>query len=320
MPLVATTSEFALYLLREGIRQPEYYVNVLKYIQSHCELTYSSISGFFDQLLLTGTKASTINRYLAVVKSYGRCNHLEWVEELHKFKEDMPRIGLLSDDEIELFLSLSCPPNTPIVSWNRWTLFWTILSFTGMRPRECASLTVSDIDFNSNNFLLWETKTNIPRSVPIPQMLKKILKQYCENREGLLFPVTRRDASMGIMSPSTWRMAFKRRLALLHINRKYLKPYSLRHSYITDLLSNDIGIEKVGKLVGHKNITTTMHYTHLVNKDVQKIINKHPILEKNVPTEELLQKVIKEVMESGLIERKEIQFNLSKTGFSLALS
>lgn len=45
-----------------------------------------------------------------------------------------------------------------------------------------------------------------------------------------------------------------------------------------------------------------------------------PFLEKHMSTEELLNQVVKGVMESGIIDRKEVNFNLSKTGFSLALT
>jgi integrase len=310
-------SEFRRYLIRVGIKRPNYYIQLATKLQTSNKLTKASFWAFVDTQLANGVKPSSINRYMAVVKLYGRFRGWAWVENLHKLKEDTPKIGLLSDDEVEAFLSLPPPPNTPVTSWNRWTLFFSILAFSGMRPNECATLTVEDIDFTSNNFLLWDTKTNVPRRVPIAAILQKPLRAHCASKSGLLFSTTRQDATVSILSPAAWRAHFRRRLAILKINRRHLKPYSFRHSYVTDMLSAGVGESKVQKLVGHRDIRTTQRYTHLVNKDVQEVINQHPILQKSRDTREILQSEIKHVQQTGLLDREDVAFTITKNGFSV---
>lgn len=262
---------------------------------------------YIASLLKNNYSSSYYNDHIVTMRVWGKFIHTTEFDDIKQIKERSKVKATMSDSEIEAFLSLPPRRNGPKENWyyNKYTLFYSIMAYTGMRPGEVAHLQTGNVDFGRSIFVLEDTKTNTPRFVPIPPNLTETLRQYIlVLKTDYLFPSPQggnKDGFGPVIDNVDWYYNFHQRLKRLGIKRSNLTVYSLRHSFITRMLEEDVNIFKVQKIVGHKRLETTAIYTHMTTKDMQNAIAKHPLIRKSTDPKQILRSII-EVLKAFSLE------------------
>jgi integrase/recombinase XerD len=156
-----------------------------------------------------------------------------------------------------------------------------ILYATGSRASEVVGLKLEDL-FLDSGFLKCLGKGNKQRVVPLGRPAREALRAYLEeSRPHLVRAVP--DCPWVFVSRAG-RILTREMLWVLvkkYVRRAGLSvmasPHTLRHSFATHMLAGGADLRTVQELLGHANIRTTQHYTH-VDRDRLKTIHSkfHP--------------------------------------------
>jgi len=144
------------------------------------------------------------------------------------------------------------------LSWKTAAIL-RLLSLTGMRRDEVLDLTWNMVDVRHRVFRLPESKTG-QKVVPFGAPVLRVLELAQEHRRAgcdYIFPTCtgRRMDSSSITR--SWR---KLRGA---IGLDDVRLHDLRHSAASDALMSGVPLAVVGKILGHRNPSTTARYAHI---------------------------------------------------------
>jgi integron integrase len=176
----------------------------------------------------------------------------------------------------------------------------------GMRVEvDCLQLRVKDVDFGQGTVTIRESKGGGARVLSLPAFLVERLQRHVQKvkaiheqdlRDGwgavelpgalarkyqnapkefgwqYLFPAASRWVNQGTGEqgrPHIHETAIQKTVSAARKAAgitKHITPHTFRHSYATHLLEDGETIRTVQELLGHKNVTTTMIYTHVMQK------------------------------------------------------
>ncbi|HWZ93499.1 MAG TPA: integron integrase [Polyangiaceae bacterium] len=219
-----------------------------------------------------------------------------WVEKLARPKRSQHLPVVLTREEARTVLARMQGPTQLMAS---------LLYGSGLRLLECARLRVKDLDFERKQIVVRQGKGRKDRVTLLPTPLVQTLREHLQfvqrqHRNDLAtgagyvelpgailakYPSAARDWAWQWVFPATrcYRHPATGRLRRHHLHETVLQRafkaavreeglaklatcHSLRHSFATHLLESGCDIRTIQELLGHRDVATTMIYTHVLNR------------------------------------------------------
>jgi integron integrase len=221
---------------------------------------------------------------------------LGWIENIKLAKRPVRLPVVLTRKEVQAVLGRLVGP-----SW----LMASLMYGAGLRLSECCKLRVKDVDFGRGEVIVRDGKGRKDRVTVLPQVIAEPLRAHLDRmwklhrsdlRRGFgrvelpdayerknpraatewawqwVFPSSRItiDKRTGEMRrhhrhQSALSRDVKRAVREAGIP-KHATCHSLRHSFATHLLESGADIRTIQELLGHRHLSTTARYTHVLNK------------------------------------------------------
>lgn len=133
---------------------------------------------------------------------------------------------------------------------------------TGLRRNELFSLEWTDIskDFGEISVRASISKTKTARIIPLAKVAREHLVKWRAQSTSNTYVFPSIDGRKFKDVKKSWKNLLKR------ANIDNFRWHDMRHDFASQLVIRNVSIEKVSKLLGHKNIKTTQRYAHLNNE------------------------------------------------------
>ena len=253
----------------------------------------SDIGKFFQVQRQQGFSDNTVSRRLSTMKQFFkflvRESYLDRnpCEDIKNFKKNKTIPGFLSEEEVLRILNAASLVGRDNTERTRNKALIEILYASGMRVSELVSLRKS-IFTGSPELILIKGKGNKERMVPISRIALSATKKYLTElkttnigfyKSDFLFPSKSKN---GHLNRERFFLIIKEIANKAGLNAKYISPHKIRHAFASHLLSNGADLRVIQTLLGHKNLSTTEIYTHVLDEKIIKSVQEnHPFAKKN---------------------------------------
>jgi integron integrase len=270
-------------------------------MQDPAKLSVLDITRYLEHLVVkrgasSGTQSQALCALIFFYKQVLKWEDIELGDFVYSKKPRRLPV-VLTRNEVQALLGVI---NQPVQQ-----LMTNLLYGCGLRLMECVRLRVLDIDFGYQQILVRNAKGGKDRVVPLPKSLNEALQAHLQKTKEIhesdlaaglgevylpdalarKYPNAAKEFKWQYVFPSSkvstdprsgavrrhhihengLQKAIKLATGQSGINKK-ITCHTLRHSFATHLLESGYDIRTVQELLGHADVSTTMIYTHVLNK------------------------------------------------------
>ena len=226
-------------------------------------ISNQDIERYFEYKILQckGSRAMHDQLINAVVK-YFQIIHNRKLNELviKRPRKEKRQVVVLTKNEISKILS-------KIDNKKHHAVINTIYSL-GLRISEVINLSIDDIDSYAMVVYIRQAKGAKDRQVPLPEYLLYELREYYKQYRPKYYLF---EGQTGDKYSTTSISNILKRAVLKSKINKQVSVHTLRHSYATHLMNANVNHQLISEILGHKNIKTTMRYSHVTTESYNVI-------------------------------------------------
>jgi len=245
-------------------------------------VTKNNIREYLIVLFDNKNKASTVSRKISSLKSFYKYmkmkNYISFnpTVSIKYPKKDKLLPNYVPYNELESILEVSESGDFG----ERNSLIIELMYSTGVRVSELVGIKMSDIDFDSKRIRILG-KGSYERFVFYGEVADVKLNKYINNLRCKLLDGKSNDF---LFLNKNGDNITTRGIAKIIDNiiretsiKSKVSPHTLRHTFATHLLDNGCDLRSVQEMLGHKNINSTMVYTHVSSERLKDVYFKsHP--------------------------------------------
>jgi integrase/recombinase XerD len=243
--------------------------------------TFEDVRRYQLQLAASGVGVPTLNQIVSTLRFFFRVTlrRHDIVEHTHFIHEPRRLPVVLSPEEVARLLDAA--PGL------KYKAALSVAYGAGLRAAEVVSLKVSDIDSKRMIIRVEQGKGGKDRNVMLSPHLLNLLRAWWKaaRPQGWLFPG--RDPAQP-MTTRQLNRACHAAAQMAGINKR-VSLHTLRHSFATHLLEQNVDVRVIQVLLGHAKLDTTALYTRVATKTISEVMS---------PLEHIAVK-LKEVRPSG---------------------
>jgi integrase/recombinase XerC len=238
---------------RKTLRRYLAYLGTRRFAKRSIARKASALRRYFGWLARTGAIAADPSAGLSAPSGEGRLPRVLKADELSSLLDAPP--ALVDDD----------PPRVRL----RDDAVLELLYGSGLRIGELCNLRPSDVDLRGGSVTVWG-KGGKQRVVPITPPAADALRALLATDPPIDDAVFRNGRGKRLTPRDARRILDRRALAPTH-------PHALRHTFATHLLDGGADLRAVQELLGHADLSTTQHYTHVSKERLRSVYEaSHP--------------------------------------------
>lgn len=254
----------------------EYHAKFVQFVKSiepaRCdEISEVEVNTYLTQISSNKVSEALINTIINAIKFYYQKVLFRPDFKINRIKRPRKAMQLpkvLSIEEVDRLLRAT-------QNLKHTTLLFALYGH-GLRLNEVLHLRLEDLLWERNQLFVKAGKGKKDRYITMSQEFKHILTNYVHEYNPVYWLFEGQDRKskysersvQEVVKQTAHRAGIKNRVT----------PHTLRHCYATHLVDTGTQLPYIKELLGHKDIKTTMIYTHITNSSLEKVISPLDLL------------------------------------------